>query len=151
MRRAPQWLLSVSVVFLLVSCSSTLRLSNENRPAYLNELRAQYLASNPTGPYCDYVAKGEVVKGMDTIGVLASWGHPGRRVRDEMDTEHWYYVDKDQDSGDQIAYTLVFHKGVLDEWSMDREVTGMKPIRSTPTTTSTPPVEAPKGKPVPEN
>jgi hypothetical protein len=150
MRRAPLWLLPVSVVFLLVGCSSTLRLSQENRPAYLAELRAQYLASNPRAPYRAQVTRGEIVKGMDTIGVLAAWGHPERRVREGMDAEHWLYVDQDKDSGDRISYALVFHKGILDEWSMSRENTGMRAVQKSPTATPIP-AEKPKGKPVPEN
>jgi hypothetical protein len=150
MRRAPQWLLPVSAVFLLAGCSSTLRLSNENRPAYLAELRAQYLASNPAAPYRTHVSRGEVVKGMDTIGVLASWGHPERRVREGMDAEHWLYIDEDKDSGDRISYALVFHRGILDEWSMSRENSGMRAVQTSPAAKTTP-AEKPKGKPVPEN
>lgn len=128
MRRAPQWLVSVSAVFLLTSCATMLQLSQEKRPAYLSELRAEYLAENPNGTYSDRVSRGEVVKGMDRFGVLASWGYPEKRMRSGMMHETWTYVDADESSGDTIEYVLAFHDGVLQEWHSTRLTTGMTPV-----------------------
>jgi hypothetical protein len=149
MCRAPQWLLSVSVVFLLAGCSTSLRLSQDLRAPYVKDLRAEYLAANPNTPYRTNVSRGEVVKGMDTMGVLAAWGHPEKRVRDGRDDERWLYVDKDDDSGDQVEYTLLFHSGVLNHWDIRREVGGMRPIQANPPEAPQPETDTPKGKPIP--
>jgi len=128
MCRTPLWLLSVSAVFLLSACATTLQLSQEKRPAYLSELRAQYLSENPTSPYNDRVNSGQVVKGMDRFGVLASWGYPEKRSRAGMDQETWTYVDVDESSGDTVEYALAFHEGVLAAWESSRLTTGMVPV-----------------------
>ncbi len=150
MCRAPQRLLSVSVVFLLAGCSTSLRLSPNVHPAYLDGLRADYMAANPNAPYRTQVSNGEVVKGMETIDVLAAWGHPERRVREGGDSEVWTYVDKDDASGDQVAYTLLFKKGILNDWDIMRDVAGMTAIRSNPPDAPQPPEETQQGKPVPK-
>ena len=150
MRRTPLWLLSVSVFFLFAACATTLQLSPDSRPAYLSDLRAEYLAENPNGAYSDHVRSGQVVKGMDRFGVLASWGYPEKRARQGMVQETWTYVDKDESSGDTVEYVLDFRDGVLQEWQSTRMVTGMTPIRDNPLP---PPVTATEtgGKPVPQN
>ncbi|MDH4037394.1 MAG: hypothetical protein OEX18_04010 [Candidatus Krumholzibacteria bacterium] len=151
MRRAPHWLLSVSVVFLLSGCSTTLRLSQEKPPAYLSELRAQYQSENPASPYADRINSGQVVKGMDRFGVLASWGYPEKRTREGMLYETWTYVDIDESSGDTRTYVLAFRDGVLEDWNSTRLTTGMvrvadkSPAVPQPTTTDV------GGKTVPQN
>jgi hypothetical protein len=149
MRRIPLWLLSVSVLLLLVGCSTTLKLNHAKRPAYLSELRAEYLAENPNGPYSERVYHGEVVKGMDLYGVLASWGYPERRTHDSAIQETWTYVDGDELSGDSVEYVLGFREGVLHEWYSTMLSTGMVPVSQLPTP---PPLTAePTGKSVPLN
>ncbi len=129
MRRAPQWLLPVSAVFLLAGCGSNLRLTKESTPAYLPDLRAQFYAEYPSTPYKDNVDRGEVVKGMDRFGVLASWGYPERRTRQGLVQERWVYVVTDEASGDSIEYMLAFKNGVLKNWNATRWTTGMIPLR----------------------
>ena len=128
MRRTPLWVLSFSAVFLLTGCVTTLQLSQEKRPAYLSELRAQNVAENPQGTFLEEINHGQVVKGMDRFGVLASWGYPEKRVRSGMMNETWTYVDTDESSGDTVEYTLAFYDGVLKEWDTSRFTTGMTPI-----------------------
>jgi hypothetical protein len=152
MRRAPQWLLSVSAVALLAGCASSLQLHQGTRPADLSELRAEYRSGNPKSPYLANVHRGEVVKGMDRLGVLASWGYPERRVRDG-DGERWVYVEEDDASGDRVTYELAFLKGVLQNWDMGRLTTGMGPVSSGDTTAPPVPVAGnePGSKIVPQN
>lgn len=150
MRRTPRWVLSVSVVFLLSGCATTLRLSQEERPAYLSELRAQYVAENPTSAYLDLVSDGQVVKGMDRFGVLASWGYPEKRLREGMMSETWTYVDMDESSGDTIEYALAFRDGVLKEWRSTRLTTGMTPVRQETPPPPQVPAANPAGKTVPQ-
>ena len=152
MCRAPLWLLSVSAVFLLSACATTLQLSQEKRPAYLSELRAEYLAENPNGTFSDRVSRGEVVKGMDRFGVLASWGYPEKRTRAGMVHETWTYVDADESSGDTVEYVLAFSDGVLQEWHATRLTTGMTPVvRDSPPALPVTTTEPTSGKTVPQN
>jgi hypothetical protein len=68
-------------------------------------------------PFRNDVTGATVVSGMGRFDVLASWGHPVRRVRDGLGFEEWTYYDVDADSGDALEYNLVFRNGVLDRWS----------------------------------
>jgi hypothetical protein len=150
MRRTPLGLLSVSAVFLLVGCATTLQLSQEKQPAYLSELRAEYLSENPNGQYCDQVTRGLVVKGMDRFGVLASWGYPEKRTREGMTKERWVYIDADESSGDTIEYTLAFLDGVLQDWYSTRLTTGMTPVVRDHVPTTPPAKTDTAGKTVPK-
>jgi hypothetical protein len=108
-----------SVPLLLVlstGCASSLQLMQEP-PPYLNELRAEYLSSNPTTPFKQDIEKGIVVPGMDTYGVIAAWGQPGRRVQQDPESEQWTYMDVDSESGDSMEYALSFVHGILDRWA----------------------------------
>jgi hypothetical protein len=118
----------------------------------LDDLRAEYLAMNPDSPYRDNVVRGEIVKGMDAFGVLASWGSPERRAREENAAERWVYVDADQDSGDSIEYALQFRDGTLNGWKTLRRSAGGPAMRSSENAaTSAPPTEAiTTGKKVPK-
>lgn len=150
MRRAPQWLLPVSGVLLVLiaACgASTLRRSNVDLTD-LAPLRSEYLARHPGGPYCDKVSNGEIVKGMDVFGVIASWGLPQRRVPDGEDFERWLYLDMDAVSNEQVGYELQFEKGVLRAWNVQRPGLGLK-TRDTVDPLAPPNQEPPKGKPVP--
>ena len=149
MRRAPIWLLSVSSAFLfLLGCgASTLRLSQSDFTD-LAEVRSEYLARNPDSPFSSQVAQGAIVRGMDTFAVTASWGLPQRRVNDGLDFERWLYVDVDNVSSESVGYALVFEKGVLKTWDVQRPGIGLK-TREAVDTTAMPRTEAPQGKPVP--
>jgi hypothetical protein len=149
MRRAPHRLLSVSL-FVLVGCASSLQLTRDPRPDHLADLRAEYFAMNPDTPFRGNVERGEVVKGMDPFGVLASWGSPERRARNEDAAERWVYVDTDEDSGDAIEYALSFRGGVLDSWSMLRQRYGAPALRDDQSIATTP-ADAPGGKRVPND
>jgi hypothetical protein len=152
MRRTPQWLLSVSAVFLLSGCATTLQLNQEKRPAYLSELRTQYLSENPNSPYMTQVNSGQVVKGMDRFGVLASWGYPEKRTRAGMAYETWIYVDVDESSGNGVEYTLAFRDGVLEDWNSTRLNSGVTPVAAKAPPPDQPPTTTEMGgKTVPQN
>jgi hypothetical protein len=87
---------------------------------YLLELRAEYLAANPDGEFNEHVKRAEVVKGMDILAVLASWGHPDVRQKESPLTEHWVYRDVDEQTKDWLEYTLTFRRSVLTEWDLAR-------------------------------
>ena len=104
---------------------------------------------NPDTPYRGNVERGEIVKGMDPFGVLASWGSPERRARDQDAAERWVYIDTDENSGDAIEYALSFRGGVLDSWSMLRQRYSGPALRDEETTLAFP-ADAPVGKRVPK-
>lgn len=154
MRRAPFRLLPVSLlVTLLFGCSpSLLRLSHDPNPERLADLRAEYYSMNPDSPYREQVSRGEVVKGMDIFGVIAAWGSPERRTRDESTAERWVYIDTDQDSGDEVEYALLFKDGLLNAWQSRRSTGGDTAVRKAPNDErpNAQPAEAPMGKRVPK-
>jgi hypothetical protein len=94
-----------------------------------------------------------VVTGMGRFDVLASWGHPEARVRDNTDQEKWTYLDVDADSGDAVVYDLTFQDGVLERWS-SRAVknTGLAyRSKNEELSRTVPSAEPPSGKRVPTN
>jgi hypothetical protein len=120
--------LSVSGVLLLcvAACgSASLRRSQVAIPE-LENLRSEYLAENPNSPFRDNVVRGEIVKGMDVFGVLASWGPPEYRSRDGDEFELWLYVDLDDSMNQQVGYALEFEGGLLKSWDVHRAGVGLK-------------------------
>jgi len=129
-------------VWLAASCAYSPRVLDED--AAVLSIRTDYLKSNPDGIYNDYIRRGEVVKGMTYVEVLASWGFPASRLRvPERNLEYWRYVARDDVSLDWAQYTFVFEGPSLIEWQMTRHTSkgrAMEPIEfSDPTG---PPAEA---------
>jgi len=142
------------VLLLLVAptgCSSTLQLLADP-PPYVTDLRAEYFSANPASPYRVNVSRGEVVPGMDMFGVLAAWGHPERRTREDPVVEEWVYMDLDQESGDILEYDLTFKGGVLNSWSSRMHRNSALAYRSDdPLINKVTPAQPPGGKLVPKN
>ncbi|MBI4720704.1 MAG: hypothetical protein HY770_05710 [Chitinivibrionia bacterium] len=61
----------------ITSCSHCPRSGKDSEA--IQQIRLEYIRSNPEGQYNDHVLKGEVIKGMGFMGVLASWGLPNVR------------------------------------------------------------------------
>lgn len=122
MFRTPPGLVPIAtlLVLMIAACSNQLRKSTDAESSYLIALRGEYLAANPDGQYNEFVKRGEVIKGMDFLAVLASWGHPTKRTKKTYTTEMWTYKDIDEDSKDWIEYTFTFHENVLSEWQIAR-------------------------------
>ncbi len=150
MRRAPIWLLSVSGAFLLLiaACGATTLRRSQSDLSNLAEVRTEYIARNPESPFNEQVVRGEIVRGMDTFAVTASWGLPARRVNDGVEFERWLYVDVDDIASEAVGYALVFEKGVLKSWDVQRPGLGLK-TRDTTDASSAPRADTPRGKPVP--
>lgn len=99
------------------SCSHTPRSTRD--PESLASIRAQYLQDNPDGQFNDSILRGELIKGMNVIEVLASWGLPELRSFDSK-TESWTYYLRDDLSPESRVYELTFTDRVLTGWSVDR-------------------------------
>ncbi len=151
MRRAPQWLLPVSGVLLvlLAACgASTLRRS-QGELSDLASVRSEYLSRNPDNPYNENVVRGEIVRGMDMKAVTASWGLPEKKVQDGVDFERWLYVDVDNISNESVGYALQFEKGVLKVWNVQRPGLPLKSRETVGFSNAPMPENNPKGKVVP--
>ena len=120
----PRILRALPLLFLVVAfaCSQTPRMSQEDETDYIRMLRDEYFETNPDGQYNEYIARGEVVRGMDFLEVLASWGNPGKREKPGPSVEYWLYEEKDEASQDWIRYKFVFRGNVLDDWELTRHV-----------------------------
>lgn len=116
MNRHWKMMLLCSLVF--ASCAHSPRVAEETTS--MLAIRDGYLESHPDGRFNEYIARGEVVKGMDFMDVLASWGIPVSRVRDPKGVEHWLYLAEDDQSGDWVGYTFAFEKYTLIEWDVTR-------------------------------
>lgn len=121
MNRPPRIALWLPAALLLVcSCTHNPRMISGAESDYLLKLRAEYLASNPEGQYNEFIQRGEVVKGMDILEVLAAWGHPKLREKRTPTSEDWLYRTVDEDSGDWYEYIFRFQNNVLSEWELTR-------------------------------
>jgi len=133
--RPSRWLLSVPLVVSL-GCAPSLRQLESTTPADLTDLRAQYIQVHPDSPYLTHVLSGEVVKGMDYLGVIAAWGRPETRTSDGLGRELWFYVDADEDSGNSSEFELVFFDGTLARWTSRAQSGGSVAVRSSDQVTS---------------
>lgn len=109
-------------VALALACSHNPRRDQTTETDYIRMLREEFFQSNPDGVHNEYIARGEVVRGMDFLEVLASWGNPIKREQPTPDVEYWVYLEEDEESKDWIQYKFVFRKSVLDDWEVARHV-----------------------------
>ena len=117
-------------VLVLLLRLSLLFAACAHAPSALNDdaavlvMRQDYLSAHPDGRYNAYIAKGEVVRGMNYLEVSASWGVPEtRRLSGDKQSEFWTFFGKDDVSGDWIRYTFLFEKGILVDWQVNRHFT----------------------------
>jgi hypothetical protein len=132
MRRIPN-LAGMALVVLTAAMVSSCSYNNhlivveENRA--MLSIRAEFLQANPDGIHNASISRGEVVKGMGFMEVLASWGLPEARERDqEKGLEYWSYFFRDDDSRDWVRYTFTFEKTELTEWDTARHVARNQPL-----------------------
>jgi hypothetical protein len=109
------------VVALTLACSQNPRRGDSGESDYIQMLRSEYFKTNPNGVYNEYIERGEVVRGMDFLEVLASWGNPIKREKPSPNVEFWVYLEEDEGSKDWVQYKFVFNKSLLDDWEMTRQ------------------------------
>ena len=121
MYRTPLKVLWLPILVLVaIGCSSQLQMVKQDETGYLLKLRQEYFAAHPDGEFNEHIRNGEVVKGMDYLAVLVSWGHPDRRAIQTDVTERWTYKELDEDSKDWIEYEFTFRNDLLTDWSLAR-------------------------------
>jgi hypothetical protein len=117
-------------LLLIVACSQTPRMSDTKETDYIRMLREEFFKTHPDGQYNEYIAKGEVVKGMDFLEVLASWGNPNKREKPTDNVEYWIYLEVDEASMDWVQYKFEFRKSALSDWELARHVATGREIDS---------------------
>ncbi|MDH3198944.1 MAG: hypothetical protein OEO21_11975 [Candidatus Krumholzibacteria bacterium] len=112
---------AIAATLLCAACAHAPRSFDESLTTLA--IRADFLETHPAGKYNANIARGEVSKGMDYFEVLAAWGVPERRARNEdARFELWGYVAVDEVSQDWTQYTFVFEKQTLVGWEITRHV-----------------------------
>ena len=115
-------LLLLLLGFIFSSCSHAPRALNEGTT--VTDLRQDHLKKYPDGKFNRYIERGQIVKGMQYLEVMASWGLPeSRRLSRDREFEYWTFFGKDNDSWDWIRYTLEFEENCLLGWDMTRHFT----------------------------
>jgi hypothetical protein len=105
----------------LASCTHLPRSYNESKA--VQQMRQDYITLNPEGKFNDHIKRGEVVKGMGFMAVLASWGLPNvRRIPAESSFEYWTYYTEDKASGQFTVYELVFKDETLYGWNVNKNI-----------------------------
>jgi hypothetical protein len=113
---------------MMTSCAHTPRSFKDSEA--IKQIRLDYIKSNPEGQYNEHVLKGEVVKGMGFMSVLASWGLPNvRRVSEGNIYEYWTYYTEDRAAGMWTIYELQFKDQLLASWIIDKNIMGEGGIR----------------------
>jgi hypothetical protein len=132
MCKTPQMLraLPLLTLLLIVACSQTPRIDDTQETEYIRMLREEFFKTHPDGQYNENIARGEVLKGMDFLEVLASWGNPNKREKPTDNVEYWIYLEVDEDSMDWVQYKFEFRKNVLSDWDLSRHVATGKEIDS---------------------
>jgi hypothetical protein len=97
-------------------------MNEENETDYIRMLREEFFKTHPDGKYNEYIARGEVVRGMDFLEVLASWGNPMKREKPADTVEYWMYREVDEDTLDWVQYKFVFRMNLLEDWELSRQV-----------------------------
>lgn len=112
------WLIAT---LMLASCAS--RPPVREPDDTVRQLRAEYLQANPAGQFNRNIERGEVALGMQFADVIAAWGIPDTREREQKGArERWSYTVTDPWSRDWVRYDLVFEEKALASWETMRNV-----------------------------
>ncbi len=130
MRRLPSLVCMTLVVLtaaIVSSCSYHPKVEEESQDVLT--IRQEFLLANPNGIHNASISRGEVMKGMGFMEVLAAWGLPEarERIRDK-ELEYWSYFFRDDDSRDWTRYTFTFERSELIEWDTARHVARNQPL-----------------------
>ncbi|MFA4947920.1 MAG: hypothetical protein WC674_05340 [Candidatus Krumholzibacteriia bacterium] len=100
------------------SCVSTVERVNRTPVA----AREDYVKLHPECAYGETIVNGEIVRGMKSHEVLASWGFPNVYIVTRTSpSELWIYYLKDRDSLTMLIYTLTFADDTLQVWDIDQK------------------------------
>ncbi len=104
--------------FIGCSCVSTVERANRTPMA----CREDFVKLHPGCVHGESIVNGEIVRGMSSNEVLASWGLPSVYVVTKMSPlEQWIYYLKDRESLTMLIYTLTFADDTLQVWDVDQK------------------------------
>jgi hypothetical protein len=110
--------LAVLVTWYGCSCTSSVERANLTT----TDSREEFVMTHPEGVHNDCIKNGEIVRGMCTSEVIASWGPPHVYVLTRTSpTEQWVYYVKDRNSLALLVYTLGFADDTLRVWEVDQK------------------------------
>lgn len=128
MKYASRIAIMILLFALVTSCAHSPRSYKDSEA--IKQIRLEYIRSNPDGQHNNHIMKGEVVKGMGFMGVLASWGLPNvRRISESSLYEYWTYFTEDEAAGMWTMYELMFKDQMLVSWVIDKNIAGQGGIR----------------------
>ncbi|HSG27664.1 MAG TPA: hypothetical protein VLA34_04225 [Candidatus Krumholzibacterium sp.] len=83
--------------------------------------REDYAVLNPDCRYKENIRNGEIIRGMNSQEVMASWGLPNvYLVSRKRPEEYWVYYVQDPESSSILIYTLTFSEdNSLADWDID--------------------------------
>ena len=100
------------------SCVSTVERANRTSIA----CREDFVKLHPDCAYNESILQGEIVRGMSSHEVLASWGLPNVYVVTRTSpSEQWIYYLRDRDSLTMLIYSLTFADDTLQVWDVDQK------------------------------
>jgi hypothetical protein len=115
--------LGLAVAVVLASCAHNPRMQQETQG--ISQLRMEYVQHNPSGMFNDYIMRGEIVKGMGLIEVVAAWGMPNLiRSWEDSGFEYWTYYALDEHTRQYTRYELIFGTRTLKKWVVTKNVAG---------------------------
>ncbi len=103
-----------------IGCSCVSTVERVNRTPVAS--REDYVKLNPDCDHGESIVNGEIVRGMNSREVLASWGLPNVYIVTRTSpAEQWIYYLKDRDSLTMLIYTLTFADDTLQVWDVDQK------------------------------
>jgi len=112
-------LLSLIPVLVITGCSGTSLVEREDLTSL--EARSVYIDEHPGSGFIEYIRNGEIVRGMDSGEVIASWGMPNVYMLSMgREDEFWIYYVRDDEINAVLVYTLRFSpENTLAGWDID--------------------------------
>jgi hypothetical protein len=112
----------VALALVMVAYCAHVPRSYDDSQAMEQE-RLSYVQNHPEEKYNVHIMKGEVVKGMDTDAVIASWGRPAaRRHVKNSEYREWIYASQDSLSRNWTIFNLAFKDNVLTDWIITKDI-----------------------------
>jgi hypothetical protein len=103
-----------------IGCSCVSSVERVNRTPVA--AREDYVKLHPDCAHSDRIVNGEIICGMNSHEVLASWGLPNVYVVTRTSpSEEWIYYLKDRDSLTMLIYTLTFADDTLRVWDIEQK------------------------------
>ncbi len=111
--------ITVLIVMFSLGCSCISLVEKEDFVDICD--REEYVSNHPESRFCDNIINGEIIRGMESSEVTASWGLPNvYLVSEKNPEEYWVYYIQNNDTRAVFIYTLIFdEENQLTDWDID--------------------------------